>query len=50
MTSESEEELVDTCDRVLVFVRGRIVREIRRGDPDFSVAEIYRTGQGVGVA
>ena len=50
MTSESEEELVETCDRVLVFVHGRIVREIRRGEPDFTVAEIYRTGQGVGVA
>ncbi|MDP9460030.1 MAG: sugar ABC transporter ATP-binding protein [Actinomycetota bacterium] len=50
MTSESEEELLETCDRVLVFVRGRIVRELRRGDPDFSVGAIYRTGQGVTVS
>jgi ABC-type sugar transport system ATPase subunit len=47
MTSESEEELVDTCDRVLIFVRGRIVREIARDDPAFNVGEIYRTSQGV---
>ena len=47
MTSESEEELIDTCDRVLVFLKGRVVRELRRGDPDFTVADIYRTGQGV---
>ncbi len=47
MTSESEEELIDTCDRVLVFVKGRVVRELRRGEPDFTVADIYRTGQGV---
>lgn len=47
MTSESEEELIETCDRVLVFLRGRIVRELRRGDTDFKVGEIYRTGQGV---
>lgn len=47
MTSESEEELVETCDRVLVFFRGQLVRELRRGEPFFTVAEIYRTAQGV---
>lgn len=50
MTSESEEELVDTCDRILVFYKGRIVRELRRGEPDFTVNVIYRTGQGVDVS
>ena len=50
MTSESEEELIDTCDRVLVFVHGRIVRELTRGEPDFTVRDIYRTAQGVGTA
>ena len=48
MTSEAEEELVDTCDRILVFLRGRIVREFRRGEPGFEVGEIYRASQGVG--
>ena len=47
LTSESEEELVTVCDRVLIFVHGRVVREVRRGDPGFSVSEIYRTSQGV---
>ena len=50
MTSEAEEELVDTCDRILVFVRGRVVREIRRGEPGFEVGEIYRASQGVDAA
>lgn len=50
MTSEAEEELVDTCDRVLVFFRGRIVREFRRGEPGFEVGEIYRASQGVDAA
>jgi ABC-type sugar transport system ATPase subunit len=47
MTSEAEEELVDTCDRILVFVRGRIVKELHRGEPSFEVGEIYRISQGV---
>lgn len=50
MTSESEEELIDTCDRVLVFVRGRVVRELTRGEPDFNISDIYRTAQGVGIS
>ena len=48
MTSEAEEELVDTCDRILVFLRGRIVREFCRGEPGFEVGEIHRASQGVG--
>lgn len=50
MTSESEEELLETCDRVLVFVRGRAVRCLERGNPDFTVGAIYRTAQGVNVS
>lgn len=50
MTSESEEELLETCDRVLVFVRGRMVRTLQRGDSEFTVGAIYRTGQGVNVS
>lgn len=47
VTSESEEELVEVCDRILVFFNGTAVREVRRGEPDFNVGEIYGTGQGV---
>ncbi len=47
MTSESEDELVDTCDRVLIFYKGRVVREIQRTAPGFEAGEIYRAAQGV---
>lgn len=47
MTSEAEEELVDYCDRIVVFYRGEIVKEVNRGEPDFSVDGIYRLSQGV---
>lgn len=47
VTSESEEELIEVCDRILVFFNGKAVREVRRGEPDFNVGEIYGTGQGV---
>jgi ABC-type sugar transport system ATPase subunit len=47
LTSESEDELVDMCDRVLVFFRGRCVREFRRGEADFTSGAIYSSIQGV---
>ncbi|MFV0253823.1 MAG: sugar ABC transporter ATP-binding protein [Beutenbergiaceae bacterium] len=50
MTSESEEELLQTCDRVLVFYKGAIVREVIRGDDDFTVGTIYRESQGATAA
>lgn len=50
MTSEAEEELVDTCDRILVFHHGRIVAELDRRDPRFNVGDVYRMSQGVEVA
>ncbi len=49
MTAESEEELVETCDRILVMYRGKVRRELRRAQPEFSAAEVYRTIQGVGL-
>ncbi len=33
-------ELLGICDRILVVVSGRIVNEIRRGDPRFREADI----------
>jgi len=47
MLSESEDELVACCDRVLVFFRGRITRVLERGKADFTVGEIYKSVQGV---
>jgi ABC-type sugar transport system ATPase subunit len=47
LTSESEDELVDLCDRVLVFFRGKCVREFVRGEADFTSGTIYNSLQGV---
>lgn len=47
LTSESEGEMIDTCDRILVFLHGRVTREIRRGSPEFTSAALYRFVQGV---
>jgi ABC-type sugar transport system ATPase subunit len=47
MTSESEDEMIDVCDRILVFFKGRVVRSLERGGADFTIAELYRTIQGV---
>ena len=47
MTSESEEELVECCDRILIFWRGAIVAELQRGDPQFTASVIYRLSQGI---
>lgn len=46
-TSESEEELVDICDKILVFFKGQIIRVFDRGDEDFSFQEVYKASQGV---
>jgi len=47
MLTESEDELVAVCDRILVFFRGRVVDVLRRGEPGFDVASLYRAIQGV---
>ncbi|NIA69685.1 sugar ABC transporter ATP-binding protein [Pelagibius litoralis] len=47
MISESEEELVEVCDRVMVFFKGKVERVIERGEAEFDVGEIYRQVQGV---
>ena len=47
MISESEEELVEICDRVLVFLKGKVAREFVRGSAGFDVDTIYKTIQGV---
>ena len=49
VTSESEEELVELCDRILIVHRGRLVRTLSRGEDKFTAAEVYRLVQGVGL-
>jgi ABC-type sugar transport system ATPase subunit len=46
VTSESEEELLEVCDRVLVFYKGRVQSVLERGSLD--VAAIYSASQGIG--
>lgn len=50
MISESEEELIEICDRVLVFFKGEVVRELTRGTPGFDVETIYKSVQGVEIS
>jgi len=47
VTSESEEELVEICDRVLVLYRGAVIGDLVRGTPEFNSAQLYRLTQGV---
>lgn len=49
MISESEEELAEVCDRIFVFYKGRVARELKRGMPGFDVETIYKAVQGVEV-
>jgi len=50
ISSESEEELVDSCDRIFVFYRGEICKILHRDDEDFTVAEVYKAIQGIGLS
>jgi ABC-type sugar transport system ATPase subunit len=47
MLSESEEELVETCDRIHVFFKGRVREVLERGTPGFTVGRLYALIQGV---
>lgn len=49
VTMESEEELVELCDRILVVVKGRLVRVLSKGEETFNETEVYRLAQGVGL-
>jgi ribose transport system ATP-binding protein len=49
VTMESEEELVELCDRILVVVKGRLVRTLSKGEEGFNATEVYRLAQGVGL-
>jgi ABC-type sugar transport system ATPase subunit len=47
MLSENEDELIDVCDEIHVFFRGKVVETLRRGEPGFDVGSLYRAIQGV---
>lgn len=48
VTSESEEELVELCEQILVIHHGRVVRTLSKGEENFTPTEVYRLAQGVG--
>jgi ribose transport system ATP-binding protein len=49
VTMESEEELVELCDRILVVAKGRLVQTLSKGEEGFNATEVYRLAQGVGL-
>ena len=44
--SDELNELVDMCDRILVFYRGRIVREFGRGEATMTPEHILQAIEG----
>lgn len=47
MLSESEDELIAVCDRILVFFKGEVREVLERGSPAFTVGRLYELIQGV---
>jgi ABC-type sugar transport system ATPase subunit len=47
-TSESEDELIETSDNILVFFKGKIFKEFQLGEENFVFPEVYKALQGVG--
>jgi ABC-type sugar transport system ATPase subunit len=46
IVSDELNELIDVCDRILVFYRGRIVREFRKGDATMTPEHILNAIEG----
>ncbi len=46
VVSDELNELIDICDRILVFYRGRIIREFRKGDPLMTPEHILNAIEG----
>ena len=46
IVSDELNELIDVCDRILVFYRGRIVREFRKGDAAMTPEQILNAIEG----
>ncbi len=49
VTMESEEELVELCDRILVIHKGRLARTLSKEERGYTSTEVYRLAQGVGL-
>ncbi len=47
MLTESEDELIAVCDRILVFFRGKVIDVLQRGEANFNVNALYKSIQGV---
>ena len=47
VTSESEEELIDTCDQILILYRGKIHQILKRNESNFTPQEVYKATQGL---
>lgn len=47
VTSESEEELIDTCDQILILYRGKIQQILKRSETNFTPQEVYKATQGL---
>lgn len=47
VASESEDELVEICDRIIALYKGSVVADLTRGDSGFNAADLYRSIQGV---
>lgn len=47
--SDELSELIDTCDRILVFYRGRIVREFRKGTDEMTTERLLESIEGGGL-
>jgi len=48
MISDELTELTDTCDRILVFYRGRIVREFRKDSDEMTTEQLLESIEGSG--
>jgi ABC-type sugar transport system ATPase subunit len=46
IVSDELSELMDICDRILVFYRGRIVREFRKGKDDMTTVKLLAAIEG----
>ena len=46
IVSDELSELIDMCDRILVFYRGRIVREFRKGTDEMTTERLARCHRG----
>jgi ABC-type sugar transport system ATPase subunit len=46
IVSDELSELIDMCDRIVVFYRGRIIREFHKGDPTLTPEQVLNAIEG----